>query len=323
MVKFAPLSVTHVSSWSCWKMIALDASLEKTLVSYIFNAIILHNYSLSSPHFRRITMKTSLKNILYGHQHHQQHIQIEFNDEIFNEALISTSLGNKIKNRPYHRHFRERSATIYPSCRFLFSTIYQNLLLNKMKHMSSQCKVTKRRLFFLNVLGDTEKTLSILSLQTCIKIDILHWWWPLLEQLSLLPGGWTVHSTFKLSLNLSNIKTSKCNIWKRIALVKYSGNVFSWSGVHVHKATFEVADKTRGNKSVVGSDCCHSRRFLTNIILANDVSHHLIFNLLFRSYSSQKHESICKWIRIQAISPNPLILCDEKVNSRCKWPNWH
>lgn len=152
----------------------LDASLEKTLVSYIFNAIILHNYSLSSPHFGRITRKTSLKNILYGHQQHQQHIQVEFNDEIFNEALISTYLDSKIKDRPYHRHFRERLATIYPSCKFLFSTIYQNLL-NKMKHMSSQWKVTKSRLYFLNVLGGTEKTLSILSLQTCIKIGILRW----------------------------------------------------------------------------------------------------------------------------------------------------
>lgn len=79
--------------------------------------------------------------------------------------------------------------------------------------------------------------------------------------------------------------------------------------------------KTWGNKSVMGSDCCHSREFLTNIILANEVLHHLTFiNLIFRSYSSQKQ------VQVDYNSSyffKLLILCDEKVNSRCKWPNWH
>ena len=267
-----------------------DATLEEASVSHVPSrlrtlfVIMLQNCNLSSPKTLWENHKQSLsEDILHNRRHQNPNIPVEFNDEIFNEALILLEDrlillgGSNLKQHGLPVPDRKRQTT--PS-EILRETSYNTDELNTFveennpKLTNDQRKVydtimesvrlDKGGFFFLDAPGGTGKTFvtNLLLAEVRRKKGIALAVASSGIAATLLAGGRTAHSTFKLPLNLCKSGTGDtptCNISRGTALatVLKRCSLIVWDECTMsHKAAFEAVNATlqdiRADKSIMG-----------------------------------------------------------------------
>jgi len=196
-------------------------------------------------------------------------VEIQFSDDIFNEALIlledrCISINNKIlcqlglpaptrdRNNVHDRDLvRERQYNSDELRHFVDAqkqllTADQKIVLEKvMQHVANE----SGEIIFLDAPGDTGKTflLNLILAEIQSKNDIA-----LAVALSgiastLLDGGRTAHSALKLPLNVNHTKTPTCNIGKNsgMAVVLKKSSLIVWDECTMaHKKSLEALDRT-------------------------------------------------------------------------------
>lgn len=207
--------------------------------------------------------------------------EINFNNEIFNEALISIEdlcvrmsgkmlreLGMPAPNRPPQQAFieefeRERQYD-RNSLRQLVKTKVQ--MLNHLQKKAYDTLMTALNvgsggIFFLDAPGGTGKTFLLSLLLASVRSQ---------NQIALavassgiaatlLEGGRTAHSALKLPLNMQTVDEPTCNISRQSAMAKVlqNCNVLIWDECTMaHKRSLEALDRTlrdlRNNEQIFG-----------------------------------------------------------------------
>lgn len=216
--------------------------------------------------------------------------ELEFNADIYNEALISIEdlclmmsgkmlheLGMPEPNRPMHGAFnREFERERQYDRDALSQSVRTNLpLLNQQQKTAYDTLMIAVNdgyggIFFLDAPGGTGKTFLISLILASIRAQ---------SQIALavassgiaatlLEGGRTAHSAFKLPLNLQTIDEPTCNIAKNSAMAKVLQNckIIIWDECTMaHKRALEALNRTlkdlRNNQNLFGG---------TMILLAGD-----------------------------------------------------
>ena len=266
---------------SHWDMTLQEASVSQVpyLLRRLF-AIMLHNCDLSSPPTLWMNHRESLfEDILHRHRQQNRNMSLDFDNTIFNQALIMIedvvlSLGGKtLDEYGLPKPDRRQATTPIESLRetsYNTRELAQFVAENEPKLVDDQkaaynriidsAKKTRGGLFFLDAPGGTGNTFVInLLLATvrqnkCIALAVASSG----IAATLLTGGRTANSVFKLPLNLSLAEAPTCNISKGTALAEVlrQCRLIVWDECTMsHKAAFEALGKTlqdiRGNKSLM------------------------------------------------------------------------
>ena len=247
-------------------------------------SIMLHYCNLSSPYNLWLNYRESLaEDILYQHQQLQPQMTVQFNEEIFNHALVLLedrviSLGGQAlkdyglpapdrsrQSMPVEI-IREKSYDTDELIRYVAET--ENKLTPEQRRaydaITGRSRAGNGGMFFIDSPGGTGKTFLINVVLANIRKD---------KNIALsvassgiaatlLAGGRTAHSMFKLPLNLSTLGTGEvptCNISKGSPLAKVLSEcrLIVWDECTMsHKSAFEAVDRTlqdiRGNKLPMG-----------------------------------------------------------------------
>ncbi|XP_031632403.1 uncharacterized protein LOC116346472, partial [Contarinia nasturtii] len=208
-------------------------------------------------------------------------IDVQFSDEIFNEALIlleekCISINNKTlfqlglpapmcnrSNLTNRDLMREKQYNVYEQREYVEN---HEKLLNEDQRRAYEMvmqKIAKDNggIIFLDAPGGTGKTflLNLILAKVRSEEDIAVAVASSGIASTLLNGGRTAHSTFKLPLNYNQNETPTCNIGKNSAMAKVLQmcKIIVWDECSMaHKRSFEALDRTlrdlKGNDHPMG-----------------------------------------------------------------------
>ncbi|CAL4067132.1 unnamed protein product, partial [Meganyctiphanes norvegica] len=237
-------------------------------------ALMLHHCNVSSPQILWEKHREDFAQDIL-HRYRQRYPNIQFNNDIFNEALVLIedkvlSLGGKkIETYGLPMTLRSRQTPSYEllrECNYDIPKLKKFVQDNENKlTIDQQAAYTyiseNIGLYFIDAPGGTGKTfeLSLLLAKERMNGRIALAVASSGIAATLLEGGRTAHSVFKLPLNLANTETPTCNISKGtdMAEVLKRCSLIVWDECTMsHKAALEAVDKTlqdiRGNKKVMG-----------------------------------------------------------------------
>ena len=210
-----------------------------------------------------------------------RHLHIEFNDAIFNEALICLEdnvleIGGRFLDqcglpKPDRTVQRTVPQEILWETTYDLRTLREFTAANEPKLVQDQKKAyetivdfVKNKeggMFFIDAPGGTGKTFVINLLLAKIRQE--KWIARAVASsgiaATLLDGGRTAHSSFKLPLNLAQNESPTCNIAKSSPLADLLKEccLIVWDECTMsHKGAFQALDKTlqdiKGNKTIMG-----------------------------------------------------------------------
>ncbi|XP_054259503.1 uncharacterized protein LOC128984227 [Macrosteles quadrilineatus] len=166
---------------------------------------------------------------------------VEANSEIFRELSYNTN--------DLQEYVRENLPKLTNHQRKIYDTI-----INKIENAEDA-------VFFLDAPGGTGKTFLINILLAAIRQEnkIVIAVASSGIAATLLPGGRTAHSVFKLPLNLTNVEMPTCNIPKdseRAALLRQCSLIVWYECTMAHKGALEALDRSlrdiRGSNTLMG-----------------------------------------------------------------------
>ncbi|XP_044592333.1 uncharacterized protein LOC123270358 [Cotesia glomerata] len=275
-----------------WDYTLADAVISSTAhqIRSLFAIIISTCFPSSPPHLWDKYKDSTAEDILHRVRTMTANYELEFNEEIYNETLILIEdlcllmsgktlrdLGMSAPNRLMHDAFNREFEREHQYDRDALSQLVRTTvsLLNQQQKTAYDIlmeAVNKNNggIFFLDAPGGTGKTFLISLILASVRAE---------NQIALavassgiaatlLEGGRTAHSAFKLPLNLQTIDDPTCNISKKSAMARVLQNckVIIWDECTMaHKRALEALDRTlkdlRSNQSLFGG---------TIILLAGD-----------------------------------------------------
>ena len=213
-------------------------------------------------------------------QHRVINPNLQYNDIIFNEVLLLIedkviSLGGEMLEEYGFKNITRTRRNISPllareinyNTKELEKIIKENVpkltmdQKNPFFEISKVATAKKGGLFFIDAPGGTGKTflLNLLLAHQRMKKNIALAVASSGIAATLLEGGRTAHSTFKLPLDVANSDDPMCNIAKESALanVLQKCSIIVWDECTMtHKANLEAVNRTlqylRGNKKLMG-----------------------------------------------------------------------